>query len=247
MDPDRFRRQFLARIGDFAPFRQIVDLLPDISLFVKDRQGRFVLQNRRAYEACRVATELETIGRTDHDFFPPAHAALYVAGDQQVFASGQPLINLIEPAPDSPSGDAFIVCSKYPLRDRQQRIIGVVCMYRSIECGRHQPAHFGKLRRAVDVIHQRYAEPWEIAQLAKLSGLSRSQFSAHFRTLFQTTPHDYLTQVRITAALRLLAESTQPITSIALTVGFYDHSHFSRTFHKLMGISPLTYRRRRTG
>lgn len=245
MDQDRFRAAFMAKVGDFAPFQQLLDLLPDIAFFVKDRQGRFIMQNRRAYEVCHVATERETIGRTDHDFFPKAHADLYVAGDQRIFATGEPLINMIEPLPDSPSSSDFIVCSKYPIRDRRRRVIGVACMYRRIDSLRVPPTHFGRIAKALDAIHHRYAEALDGLALARLTGISRRQFERHFRRVFGATPHDYLMRVRVNAACTLLADSDKGITDVALAVGFYDHSHFSRTFRRIMGIAPLAFRRRK--
>ena len=49
-------------------------------------------------------------------------------------------------------------------------------------------------------------------------------------------------RVRVHAACRLLAGSDQAITGIALDTGFYDHSHFTRTFRRLMGLTPRAYR-----
>ncbi|OQC30298.1 MAG: Transcriptional activator NphR [Verrucomicrobia bacterium ADurb.Bin070] len=51
-------------------------------------------------------------------------------------------------------------------------------------------------------------------------------------------------RVRINAACRLLTETDHSVTGIAGEVGFYDQSHFSRTFTRLMGLSPLKYRKR---
>jgi AraC-like DNA-binding protein len=246
MDHRSFRAAFMRRIGDATPFQRLLDLIPDVSFFVKDRRGRFVMQNRRAYESCHVAAESETIGRTDHDFFPGERADLYVAGDRRVMETGHPLINAIEPSPDAPAGSEFIVCSKYPLRDRRGRIIGVACMYRRIDNVHVEPRHFSRISRAVDAIHRRFAEPLGGAQLARISGLSRGHFDRTFRRLFDATAHDYLTRVRIHAATALLAETRRPITAIALEVGFYDHSHFSRTFRRLLGIRPQDFRARRT-
>jgi transcriptional regulator GlxA family with amidase domain len=49
-------------------------------------------------------------------------------------------------------------------------------------------------------------------------------------------------RVRVNAACRLLADPERKTTDIALETGFYDHSHFSRTFRRIMGLPPKTYR-----
>jgi transcriptional regulator GlxA family with amidase domain len=137
----------------------------------------------------------------------------------------------------------LIVYSKVPVKDRRGRVIGIAGIHREIEGFRAAPKTFGRLSRAVQIIHQRYAEPLSTLELAKMTRLSRSQFDRHFRRLFGTTPREYLLRVRINAACRLLADTDRKTTDIALATGFYDHSHFSRTFCRIMGASPRAYRR----
>jgi len=50
-------------------------------------------------------------------------------------------------------------------------------------------------------------------------------------------------RVRITAARTLLETSDRTIADIACETGFYDHSHFTRTFKRIVGISPGLYRK----
>ena len=50
MNTENFKKDFLARLGDASPFEHLLDLLPDVAFFIKDRRGRFVLNNRRATE-----------------------------------------------------------------------------------------------------------------------------------------------------------------------------------------------------
>jgi AraC-like DNA-binding protein len=57
------------------------------------------------------------------------------------------------------------------------------------------------------------------------------------------TPIAYLNRYRITQAKRLLRETDQSITEIALTVGFSDSSYFSRVFRRETGLSPDAFRR----
>ena len=89
MTPLQFQKQFLGRIGDIAPFRQLMDLVPDVAFFMKDHAGRFVMHNRRSCEFFRKSHEHEILGKTDYDFFSNEHAALYVQGHQEVMNSGR--------------------------------------------------------------------------------------------------------------------------------------------------------------
>ena len=80
------------------------------------------------------------------------------------------------------------------------------------------------------------------ARLAKMAGLSLRQFGRKFRSTFQSTPRDYLMRMRILHACSLLAETSLPVTDVALQSGFYDHSDFARQFRRQLGQSASEYR-----
>ena len=243
MKVETFRRHFLGQVADLTTVGQLLDLLPDVAFFLKDRQGRFVMLNRRGIDDCGVATEHEAIGRRDHDFFPKERADLYVASDRQVIRSGVPILNAIDPAPEGTGSDKLIVYSKVPVRNRQGRIIGVAGIYRELEGLRFAPPTYHRLAQVVRHLQTRYADRWTTPQLARMVGLSSSQFDRQFRRLFNTTVRQYLLRIRVQAASRLLAQSDQAVTEVALATGFYDHAHLTRTFSRLLGMAPLAYRK----
>ena len=243
MNPDKFQQEFLDRMDAVPPFQQLFDLLPDVTFFMKDRRGRFVMRNRHGCEYCRVTSERELIGKTDHDFHPKSRADMYVKGDQKVMRTGEPILNAIEPAPEEEGSDRLIICSKVPVKDRQGRIIGIAGIHREVEGFRATPKSYGRLSEAVQHLHNHYARPLTTRQLAAMVGISASQFARRFQKLFNATLRQYLLRIRVRAACRLLTQSDKSITEIAVEVGFYDHAHFSRTFSKLMGIAPLAYRK----
>ncbi len=53
---------------------------------------------------------------------------------------------------------------------------------------------------------------------------------------------DLILRVRVSASRSLLENTDRTIADIALAVGFYDHSHFTRTFKRMMSCSPKQYR-----
>lgn len=244
MNPAQFKARFLRRIGDYQAFQTLLDLLPDVAFFMKDQKGRFVMQNRRSLEYCRVGLEAEAIGKTDYDFWPRDRAETYVVGDRQVMATGNPIINAIGPAPEGVGSDRLIIYSKVPVRDRKGRIIGIAGTHREVEGLRAAPGKFGQLSRAVQRLHQHFSTPLSTPELAAIAGLSRSQFERVFHRLFGTSPMDYLLRVRVNAACLLLEKTDHKCTDIALECGFYDHSHFTRMFQRFMGMPPQSYRQR---
>jgi len=243
MNPNQFKEEFLHRLGSLGAIQQLLDLLPDVAFFIKDRRSRFVMTNLRAVEACGVGSEEETIGKTGHEWHSNDRMAIYLEQDRQVMESGQPIINAICPAPETGS-NALIVYSKIPLRDPNGRIIGLAGIWREVS-GLHAPGPAIRgMSHAVETMHRRFREQLSISELARTAGLSRSQFGRQFQRLFRTSPSEYLLRVRIDSACRLLIGTDCKITDIAHETGFFDHSHFSRTFQRLRGIRPLAYRRR---
>ena len=52
MNPKTLQKRFLAQIGDLSTIHRLIDLLPDVGFFMKDNQGRFMLNNLRACQFC---------------------------------------------------------------------------------------------------------------------------------------------------------------------------------------------------
>ena len=244
MNARQFKHAFLRRLGGIETFEQLMDLLPDVAFYVKDRKSRFVMSNRRHNEICHAASEFHVIGKTDYDFFPRDRADLYVERDRQIMKTGVPTINVVSPAPEEEGSNRLIIGSKFPLKDRKGNIIGVAGIHRSVDETHVAPQSYGPFSKAVQYIHEHYREPINTHKIASMVGLSHRQFNRRFQRFFNTSLCQYLMRVRINAACRLLAETDHSVTGIAGEVGFYDQSHFSRTFTRLMGLSPLKYRRR---
>ncbi len=217
-------------------------LLSDDAFFMKDREGRFVMQNRRACEYCNVSEEAETLGRTDADYWSEERAARYVEGDQMVMRSGKPIVNQLAPAPEEAGSDSMIIYSKFPVRDRLGRVVGVAGTHRLINESTIKTTPFGLLYVAVRRIHDSYASELKMTELAQLTGLSNSQFTRRFNAALGISPKEYLLRVRVRKSCWLLETTNDTIASIAQQCGFYDHSHFSHAFRRHTGQSPTRYR-----
>jgi len=76
-------------------------------------------------------------------------------------------------------------------------------------------------------------------------GLSRSHFIRAFQQSVGETPYRWLTVQKIEKAQRLMRESGQPLTEIALACGFCDQAHFTRTFSRVSGTTPRAWRHNR--
>jgi AraC-like DNA-binding protein len=103
------------------------------------------------------------------------------------------------------------------------------------------------LQPAVKRLALFFFERQQVADLARLCGMSASHFTRSFRAAFGTSPIDWLRRRRITEAQRRLVESDDAIKRIAEQVGYGDRFFFSRDFRKLTGQTPRQFRERERG
>jgi AraC family transcriptional regulator len=99
-----------------------------------------------------------------------------------------------------------------------------------------------QLMQVFDYIHEHLSRDIKLADLAGLIGMSQFHFSHLFKQSIGTSPYQYLLQQRIERAKQLLKQTDRSIMDIALECGFNSHSHLSKQFRQLVGITPKAYR-----
>ena len=104
--------------------------------------------------------------------------------------------------------------------------------------GRHRP----RLEHTLDLIHERFSQSLSLAALARHAGMSVSRFSCVFRAVLGSSPLEYVAQVRMREARRLLRAPGLSIAEVAYAVGFQDSNYFSRAFKQHHGMSPREFR-----
>lgn len=97
-------------------------------------------------------------------------------------------------------------------------------------------------RRVTDFMLAHLDEDIALADLARECRLSVSYFIRAFKRTLGTTPHQWLTRLRVEAAARLL-RSDMPLADIAIECGFVDQSHLTRVFSRHFGLPPGRHRR----
>jgi len=225
-----------------AQLQHLFNFLPDVYFVVKNACGEVMMANEVAIRQCGFEQESDLLGKTDMDLFPRDRAEAYVVDDRRVFDTGTPIIDRVELAPDPVNAIHWMVTTKMPLYSDAGKVVGLACMARNMTAAYERLRPYTEMTEVLEYVRQHYAETIKIEDLAQLVHLSTSQFERRFRKLFQCTPLQHITQVRIRAACHLLSSGHDTVASIALDVGFYDHSHFTRSFKKAMGVSPREYR-----
>ncbi len=95
-----------------------------------------------------------------------------------------------------------------------------------------------QIRRVTQWIRERYAEPFRIGPLARMSDMSVAAFYRHFKSVTAMTPIQYQKRQRLLRARWLLLFDTLDATSIAYTAGYESASQFNREYARLFDLPP---------
>ena len=98
------------------------------------------------------------------------------------------------------------------------------------------------LLRAKDLMDARYAEPLDVATLARAARLSPAHFSREFRREFGETPHQYLLTRRLERAAALLRNTDRSVAEVCMMVGLRSVGSFTTSFGRVYGMTPTAYR-----
>ena len=97
------------------------------------------------------------------------------------------------------------------------------------------------LRRAIDFIQANLGTNVSLVEISANVEMSLYHFCRLFKRGTGLSPHQYVKRERVRRAQRLLAEHRLSLVEIANELGFCDQSHFTRTFHTAVGVTPLRY------
>ncbi len=93
-------------------------------------------------------------------------------------------------------------------------------------------------------IRSNYHEKITLEDLCRVSMMSKTQLYAKFKKYYGVTPLDYVNRYRILVAKSIIMETDTPLALIAQKTGFFDVSHFLKTYQKFENESPTELRRR---
>jgi AraC-like DNA-binding protein len=105
------------------------------------------------------------------------------------------------------------------------------------------PQTFFKLE---ETLRKDLSHHWTVDEMAALVGLGTTSFSDKVKSLTGFSPMNYLINIRISEAIKLLKKPEAHMTNIALETGFYSSQHFATTFKKLTGYTPSQFRKYNT-
>lgn len=98
-----------------------------------------------------------------------------------------------------------------------------------------------QIAAAVIAIHENPGYHWTLMDLAKKAGMSRTRFSLKFKNKSGVSPIEYLTRWRMMLACDRLKRGGEPVSKIALSLGYESEAAFSTAFRRILGSSPRSY------
>jgi len=106
--------------------------------------------------------------------------------------------------------------------------------------GRDFPQTFLKLEQT---LRKSLSYQWTVEEMAALVGIGSTAFNEKVKSYTGFSPLNYLINIRISEAIKMLKRQDNNVTDIALDTGFYSSQHFSTTFKKLTGYTPSEFRK----
>jgi AraC-like DNA-binding protein len=106
-------------------------------------------------------------------------------------------------------------------------------------------ADIEKLEQVKKILDAKPGEKHSLHSLARTTGLNVSKLKKEFRQYYDCSVFEYLRAIRMQKALVMLASGDQPITQIALELGYENAATFSTSFKRQLGFSPIEVRKRK--
>ena len=217
------------------------DLLPDILFWVKDSDSRILYANQHFIEHQGYKSLEQILLKTDFDFSSKHLAFQYVNDDKRVM-NGYVVIDRLELNQTSNGELAWFSTSKKAILTDDGQILGTYGVTRHLQKTSKALSHVRAIEGPVNYIREHYHRNICIEELAELAHLSVSALERRFKKHLAKTPNQFINEIRLENARKLLVETRLPISQIAYQCGFSEPSYFSKQFRRLFGEIPSQMR-----
>ncbi|TWR18268.1 AraC family transcriptional regulator, partial [Xanthomonas vasicola] len=176
----------------------LFDALPDVVFFIKDSEGRYTHCNLTLVRRLGRKLRSEIIGRSPLEVFPLPLGGSYMMQDRRVLC-GELIDNQLEVHLYPNRLPGWCLTFKRPLCEANE-VIGVVGISRDLGQPDSRHSAYERLSQVMEHMQANFGDNLRVQSLADLAGLSVAQLERHFRRVFQVTPQQLLTKLRIESA-----------------------------------------------
>lgn len=243
VSPRSLQSAFFEKMGGERQFLMLIDQLPDVEYFAKDRDGRFVAASKKTLHRLGMEREEDLLGEIDTAIHPPDVARTIRLDDMEVMTTRQPLVDRVEALYTRSRTREWFLTTKLPIVGLNNEVIGVmgfVRPYRQLSPGTERDGH---IQKVVAHIRKHHRGRILVSSLADIAMISQRQLNRKFQENYRMSVQQFIMRTRIQSAAEELIHSDKTIGEIALDHGFYDQSFFTRYFRRETGKTPLVYRR----
>ncbi len=239
--------RFLKEIAPYWHFHRVFDGLPGIYFFAKNQAGETLFCSSNLPANHGLKNESAMLGKTDQELTPGPLAAKYLSDDAEIYRTGQPLPPTIELCIDHVGLPDWYRTCKYPIKNRAGEVIGVMGTFKLAEDAHFPAINFRELERMRQFLEEDLTRFPGIALLAEKSEMSARSFQRRFQDLYRMSPRTYWMKLRIRKACDYIASGKFTLMQIAIELGFFDQSNFSKHFRAHAGMTPKKYSQRFAG
>jgi AraC-like DNA-binding protein len=232
---------FFADLDDARSVLALFEYLPDVSLFIKDQQHRFVKVNQNFLRRHGLHFEYEAVGKGDFDFHPPAMAEQYVTEDRLVMQTRQAIVDAVWLVLRHDGMPLWYLSTKLPMLNHRGDVIGLAGILKPHDRANQTHGPYARLAKVCNYVLKNFAQPITVESMAEQIEISVSQLQREFASNFKMSPREYLAKVRLNMAQHQLLHTSKALGNIAIDCGYYDQSHFNRIFRKATGLTPREF------
>lgn len=225
-----------------ASWGQMFDIFPDTIFWIKNLRHEFIYVNQAFIDHHGATSTDAVLGKTDHDFSPKHLANQYLKDDKKIHL-GAEITERLEANIRADGNMHWYATTKKPLFNANNQIVGSYGITRIIEKSNTSLPSLAAVRLPVEYIEQHYQDSFSIQDLAHAAHLSVSALERRFRKHLHKSPNAFINEFRLEKARRLLQTTALPIVEICESVGFSDHSYFSKQFKRHFGYLPSALRK----
>ena len=119
----------------------------------------------------------------------------------------------------------------------------MLCFFRAAQLTADRKNHDSPMQKALIYMHSHFRDDLTLAEVAKVTGISRPYFCDKFKQITGENFCDYLNKLKVSYAKKLLKATDLSVTDICFRCGFNSASNFLRVFRLITDMSPSEYRK----